>query len=113
MKCVKNGPRKKRKKGATVDYGGATSACSSEQAVRTTNRAMRKAGGSQAKGLVNEGNKRKKSSLNTGSTKRTLDRGRIVKKKKQGFVAKIREKAETKRKNKERDLGRYVSPRYM
>jgi len=111
MKCVKNGPGKKRKKGG-VDYGGATSACDNKRAVRKAEKDMRREG-SASKGLVNEGNKRKKSSLNTGSSKRTLDRGRIVKKKKQGFVAKIREKVETKRKNKKRNLGRYVSPRYM
>lgn len=112
MKCVKNGPGRKKKKGTTVDYGGATSACDNKKSVRRSNREARRSG-SATKGLINEGNKSKKRSLNTGSSKRTLDRGRIVKKKKQGFVAKIREKIETKKKNKERDLGRYVSPRYM
>lgn len=110
MKCVKNGPGKKRKKSG-VDYGGATSACDNKRAVRKAERDMRREG-SASKGLVNEGNKRKKKSLNTGSSKKRYS-DRIVKKKKQGFVAKIRERREEKKKNKERNLGRNVSPRYM
>ena len=111
MKCVKNGDPKKGKKGETVDYGGATSACDNKRSVRRSNREARRSG-SATKGLVNESNKQKKKSLNTGSSKKRYS-DRIVKKKKPSLVERIREKRDQKKKDKERDLGRYVSPRYM
>lgn len=113
MKCVKNGDPKKKKKSGGIDYGGATSACDNKKAKRSSERSMRKPGTPSPKGLIDSGSGKKKRSLNTGSSKRTLDRGRIVKKDNPGFVAKLREKREQKKKDKERNLGRHVSPRYM
>lgn len=62
---------------------------------------------------VNRQNKRNKKSLNTGSNRRRVDRSRIVKIDKPGLIDRIRENRERRKRNKERDLGRYVSPRYM
>ena len=62
---------------------------------------------------VNRQNERNKKSLNTGSNRRTIDRGRIVKIDKPGLIERVQQNRERRKKNKERDLGRYVSPRYM
>jgi len=62
---------------------------------------------------VNKQNERNKKSLNTGSNRRTIDRGRIVKIDKPGLIERVQQNRERRKKNKERDLGRYVSPRYM
>ena len=104
MRCVKNS-------GSTggVNYGSSTDACPP--------RARRRLEKSQKRGgdRFDRDSRQAKSkkSLNTGSNKKTLSKGRIVKLDKPGLVERLREKRAEKKEAEKRNLGRYVSPRYM